>query len=98
MLLVFGCANPVPPEKAAYVGEWRSRDMYLQITPGGRVEYRRRNPGGGTRSIEAPIQRFVGDDFEVGLGPLSTRFVVSVPPRRDADGWRMVVDGVELTR
>lgn len=31
-IFLSGCGTPVPPEKARYVGEWRSREMYLLIT------------------------------------------------------------------
>ena len=34
----------------------------------------------------------------VGIGPMSTMFTVSKPPYHDGRDWKMVVDGVELTR
>lgn len=93
-----GCGKPVPPEHAAYVGDWRSQHMRLRITPDGRVEYKRVE-GRMSTSVSAPIQRFDGPHFEVGIGPLTTRFNVSAPPHDDGDGGaRMTVDGVELVR
>jgi hypothetical protein len=100
LLLVLGlsaCAKPVPSDKAAYVGEWREQSMYLLITQDGSVRYKRLK-GGVSTSIEAPLQRFDGDNFVVGFGPMSTTFVVSKPPYHDGRAWKMVVDGVELTR
>ena len=41
---------------------------------------------------------FEGDDFAVGVGCVVTRFEVSEPPHLEDGSWRMVVDGVELTR
>ena len=32
---LYGCGKPVPPEKAAYVGEWQEKTMYLLITQDG---------------------------------------------------------------
>jgi len=89
----------VPEDKASYVGEWQERKqtMYLLITQDGSIRYKRLR-GGASTSIEAPIRGFEGDDFHVGVGPFSTRFVVSAPPYQDQDGWKMVVDGVELVR
>lgn len=29
---LLGCGQPVPPDKAAYVGEWQEKTMYLLIT------------------------------------------------------------------
>ena len=42
------------------------------ITADGRCEYERRRQGGASTSISAPIQRFEGDNFVVGVGPFST--------------------------
>ena len=96
-LALAGCGNPVPPEKSAYVGEWKAQDMRLLITREGNVQYERRK-GNARTSINAPIQAFEGDNFVVGIGPMKTKFVVSRPPYRDGGVWKMVVDGVELAK
>jgi hypothetical protein len=96
-LLLAACGEPLPQDKRDYAGEWRGAQVYLHISPGGRCVYERRRDSGNV-SIDAPIQRFEGDDFLVGLGPLTTRFVVSRPPRIVDGKWKMTVDGVELTR
>ena len=96
-LLLAACGEPLPKDKLDYAGEWRGPQVYLLITPGGRCEYERRREAGNV-SIDAPIQRFEGDNFVVGLGPLTTTFVVSQPPRIVDGKWKMTVDGVELTR
>ncbi len=96
-LLLSACGNPVPPERADYVGEWQHPAMYLLITQDGSVRYKRIR-GGATTSIDGPLRGFDGPDFEVGIWPMSTTFVVSQPPHRVGDSWRMVVDDVELTR
>jgi hypothetical protein len=98
LLALAGCSTPVPPDKLAYVGEWKDPAMYLLITADGSVSYKRLK-GGASTSITAPLKRFDGDDFVVGIGPMSTTFVVSQPPRSDDKGqWTMVVDGVKLVR
>ena len=92
-----GCGKPVPPEKTAYVGEWQHQTTYLLITQDGSVRYKRLKAGAST-SIEGPLKGFEGHNFEVGVGPMSTTFVVSKPPYQDGEAWKMVVDDVELTR
>jgi hypothetical protein len=92
-----GCGKPVPPEKAAYVGEWQDKLMYLLITQDGSVVYKRLEAG-VSKSIEGPLKGFHGDSFDVGVGPISTEFKVSVPPHKEGEAWKMVVDGVELTK
>src|SRR5262245_36562397 len=97
LLLATGCAKPVPAEKAAYVGEWHGTAMALLITQDGSVAYRRLE-GGISKSIDGPLRDFQGDDFVVGIGPISTTFVVSAVPHLQGEAWKMTVDGVELTR
>ena len=92
-----GCGKPVPPDKAAYVGEWQHPTMYLLLTQDGSVRYKRIQ-GGATTAVEGPLKGFRGSNFEVGIGPMSTTFVVTKPPYDDGGTWKMVVDGVELVR
>jgi hypothetical protein len=92
------CAKPVPAAKSAYVGEWQRPEMYLLITQDGSVSYKRLKAG-ATVSINGPLKGFEGDDFSVGVGPMTTAFDVTVPPHQLPDGsWKMTVDGAELTR
>ena len=99
LAVLAGCGQPVPADKAAYVGGWQSTspEMNLLITQDGRVEYLRKE-GARSTSVNAPLQGFIGDDFEVGVGPMKTRFAVSAPPHAVGADWKMTVDGVELTR
>ena len=99
LLLAFvaACGTPVPPDKKEYIGEWHGKDMVLLITQDGNIRYRRRKNGNST-SINAPIQRFDGASFWVGIGILATKFEVSKPPYHEGNAWKMVVDGVELVR
>lgn len=96
-LVLAACAKPLPPERLAYAGQWRSTTMSLLITTGGNVNYRRVE-GGTSRSVNGPLRSFEGDNFVVGVGPVKATFVVSVPPHEDSGAWKMTVDGVELTR
>ena len=91
------CGKPVPQEKSAYVGEWQEKTMYLLITQDGSVRYKRLK-GGASTSVEGPLKGFEGNNFEVGIGPMATTFVVSKPPYQDGEKWKMVVDGVELLK
>lgn len=91
------CNKPVPPEKSAYVGEWQDKSMYLLISQDGSVQYKRLK-GSGTVSLDGPLKKFVGNNFEVGVGPMATTFIVAKPPYQQGDGWKMVVDNVELTK
>ncbi len=97
VLFLAACGQAVPDDKAAYVGEWRAQNMNLEITKDGTVHYKRVK-GNATTSVNAPLRRFEGDNLVVGLPFITTTFEVSKPPYQDAGAWKMVVDGVELTR
>lgn len=96
-ILLAACRVEVPSEKSAYVGEWKAEAMSLLITRDGSIHYQRQQKGAST-SINAPLKAFSGDDFEVGIGPMTTLFKVSSPPHQRDGKWKMTVDGIELTR
>ena len=95
--LLVACAKPLPSDKSGYAGEWKGGPISLLITADGRVKYARKE-GGMSKSLEAPIKEFKGDNFVVGVGFMSTEFVVTAPPHEDGSEWKMTVDGIELTR
>lgn len=97
LLMLSACGQAVPDNKAAYVGDWRGPNMTLALTKDGRISYKRVK-GTSTTTINAPLRRFEGDNFVVGIPFFSTTFEVSKPPYQEAGTWKMVVDGVELTR
>ena len=96
-LLLTACSQPLPPGKRGYAGHWQGEGMFLIITADGRVSFKRTS-GGVSKSIDAPVKAFHGDDFEVGFAFMSTHFKVEQPPRETEGIWTMVVDGVTLTR
>ncbi len=88
----------VPQDKLDYVGLWTSSEISLNIAESGRVMYAK-NSGNSNKTINAPIQKFEGNNFVVGALGINTTFVVSETPHKDSAGvWKMTVDGVELTK
>lgn len=96
-LALTACAEPVPAAKLAYVGKWEGAGMAFKIDADGTVAYWHKKDK-KTVHLEAPLRRFIGDNFEVGIGPMTTTFVVSQPPHEAGGQWKMVVDGVELVK
>ena len=99
LVLLVSCAKPVPPARAAYVGDWQgdNGNMLLTITAGGELHYFRQR-GNSRTTVDVPIKDFEGDDIVAGFGPFTTRFKVSKPPHREGNVWKMTVDDVEITR
>jgi hypothetical protein len=97
LAMLAGCGKSVPQEKLAYVGEWQEPNMYLFISKDGSVTYKRIK-NGSTTSIDGPLKGFDGNNFEVGVGPMATTFIVSKPPYQVGNEWKMVVDGKELIK
>ena len=92
-----GCeSTPVPEERKELVGSWQGEGVTLTITAEGHCHYVK--VGGGKKELNAPIQRFGDDGFDVGLGSLTTTFKVSKWPYVDGGKWKMTVDGQELVR
>ncbi|MBZ0087328.1 MAG: hypothetical protein K8F33_04460 [Thermomonas sp.] len=98
LLGLVGCGQSVPPDKQAYIGEWQSEGMAVNIAPGGKVIVVKEGGGSARTRVEAPLQEFSGNDFTIGLGPMKTTYRVSVPPHEVNGEWKMTVDGKELTR
>jgi len=97
IFMLFGCSKPVPENKLLYVGEWKSKEMYLLILADGTVSYNRLQNGGST-SINGPLKEFVGDNFVVGIAFLTTIFTVTEIPYQIDGKWFMVVDGIKLSK
>ncbi|WP_240695211.1 hypothetical protein [Corallincola luteus] len=96
-MLLSACSEPLPVDKLNYAGDWQSREMELLILTDGTVAYKRLQKG-GTTSINAPLKEFQGNNFIVGIGPVTTTFIVAEPPTEVDGQWQMVVDGVRLTK
>lgn len=90
-------ADPVPVEYEAFVGVWEGIGVDLVITADGGMDYDRTS-GSVNTSIQAPIQSWSPDGFDVGVGPLTTRFEVQQVPQLVDGQWQMTVDGVTLHR
>ena len=97
VLFLTACSEPLPEDRLAYEGDWRSKEMRLLILADGTVSYKRLQ-NGGTTTINAPLKEFRGDDFRVGIGPIATTFEVSEAPHKVDGKWEMVVDGVRLSK
>jgi hypothetical protein len=97
LLALAACAQPVPVDKADYIGHWRGEGVLLVIRADGHADYEKVQ-GQRRTSIKGPAHTFSTDGFRIGIGPLSARFSVQSPPRLEDGTWRMTVDGVELTR
>jgi hypothetical protein len=88
---------PVPPEKAAYVGEWNGGGISLRLEQDGKIHYKKARNGDNI-DLSVELQSFNGDSFEAGVLFVHSTFVVSKPPHLDKGKWKMTVDGVELTK
>lgn len=88
----------IPEDKKDYVGIWVSENMTLNISPQGKVEYKKQVGANSSKSVKGPIQKFEGDNFVVGALGINTIFVVSEKPHETDGVTKMTVDGVELVK
>jgi hypothetical protein len=88
----------IPEDKKQYIGDWQSSNVRLIITEDGYLHYIKIGAGNMRTTIDAPLSGFEGDDFSSGLGCITTKFVVSDPPKEEDGRWTMTVDGHKLMR
>ena len=79
------------------MGGWHGEDLYLEIVQEGTVEYKDERDG-RLRISGIPFQEFHDEGFDIGVGVLSMTVAVDEPPFEEAGQWRMMVDGVPLTK
>ncbi len=99
MVFIFvGCSGiDIPQDKLAYIGSWKGNGMTLLVLGDGSISYKRLE-NGINKSIDGPIKEFIEDDFVVKVLFLKFTFDVQKPPYLENDAWKMIVDGVELTK
>ena len=97
LLFLASCGSPLPEDRKGYAGEWSSHTVNLRIGTDGMVNYVHQE-GGTKTTINAYIQKFDGNNFEVGALGINTTFVVSKAAHQEDGVWKMTVDGRELTR
>jgi len=98
-LFVTGCSSiEVPEEKKNYIGYWKGTDLRLEIKANGDVIYAKKI-GDYVETVESPLQGFEGDSFTIGYGIVSQTVKVTQAPFKTEEGeWKMVVDGITLTK
>lgn len=89
--------KPIPKDKQDYIGTWTSAEVMLQISADGQLNYEYHS-GNSSTTINGPIQKFNGDDFEAGALGINKTFDVSQPPHQENGKWVMVVEGQQLVR
>lgn len=103
LLLTFSCdlgslkAKPIPKDKQDYIGVWTSNEVMMEISADGHLNYKYQS-GNSTTTINGPIQKFNGNDFEAGALGINKTFKVSQAPHQENGVWVMVVEGQRLTR
>lgn len=89
--------KPIPKDKQDYIGTWTSAEVLLQISADGQLNYEYHS-GNSTTTINGPIQKFNGNDFEAGALGINKTFKVKQAPHQENGKWVMVVEGQKLTR
>ncbi|MFO0757372.1 MAG: hypothetical protein U0359_12825 [Byssovorax sp.] len=82
--------------KKDYIGNWTGPGTTLSIGADGTLAFAKKS-GNSSKTVNGPISGFAGDNIEV-FALITITLDVTSPPRRDAKGWKMTVEGVEVTR
>ncbi|OCG31203.1 hypothetical protein A9G34_09260 [Gilliamella sp. Choc4-2] len=81
----------IPSEKKSYIGTWQGEYMAITITSDAKINYKYKKDT-VSKTIQAPIFEFIGNDFKVSVSGLNTVFVVSKVPYFEDGVWKMVID------
>jgi hypothetical protein len=101
LVALAACSSPPPPgaalDVATVAGSWRGDHVKLDIDPTGTVHYERT----GTTSSKLSglsLSNLSSTGFDVGVGMLSTHFVINAVPATTGSTTTMTVDGAVLTK
>ena len=96
-VILSGCGEPLSEDKLDYAGLWRGGNELIEINNDGSVSYAKVRLD-NTETIEGPIKEFTDEGFIVGYLFLTTKFKVDKPPYQENGKWKMVLNGVEMTK
>lgn len=110
-LLISACTqtDPLLENHPSYIGAWKNEQSELIIKASGEVLYshkesaahhRAREAGSSSASVfvKANISSFDGQNFSIGQGELSKRFVINRAPYREKGQWKMTLNGEHFIR
>ena len=97
LVILSGCGEPLSEDKLDYVGLWRGGNLLIEIKEDGSVSYAKVRTN-NTETIEGPIKEFTDEGFVVGYLFLSMKFKVDKSPYKENGNWKMVLNGVEMTK
>jgi len=97
LAILSGCGEPLSEDKLEYVGLWRGGNELIEIKEDGSVSYAKVRLN-STETIEGPIKEFTDEGFVVGYLFLTKKFKVDKPPYQENGNWKMVLNGVEMTK
>jgi hypothetical protein len=90
-------AAEIDDYKRQFVGRWTGDGIDLTISPTYAVAYKK-DKGGSSKSVNAPITKFSKKSFEVGVFGITTTFKIDRAPYEEAGKTRVKIDGTVLTK
>lgn len=97
LVILSGCGESLGEDKLDYVGVWKGGNELIEINEDGSVSYAKVRPN-HTETVEGPIKEFTDEGFVVGYLFLTKKFKVDKPPYQENGKWKMVLNGIEMTK
>lgn len=95
LILLTGCADPLPEKDKAFAGLWASNQTSLLITEAGRMEYKS-NKGSAKTTLSMPIKSISESELVAGFLFINSRFELKGKPQL-VDGYTVLnIDGEDL--
>lgn len=97
-LLLFGCSpDPIPQDQTIYVGVWQGGNVFLEIMEDGNASYAKVQDG-ATETVDSPVKQIGDGKIVIGFLFFTKTLELTKPPYEEDGEWKMIIDGVTLTK
>jgi hypothetical protein len=96
--VIFGCApDPIPQDQKVYVGIWQGSNIFLEIDADGNASYAKVMEG-ASETVDSPVKKIGDGKIVIGYLFITKTLELTKPPFEEDGKWKMVIDGVTLTK
>ena len=97
-VLLVGCSpDPIPQDQMVYVGVWQGGNVFLEIDADGNASYAKLMEG-ASETVDAPVKQIGDGKIVIGYLFVTKTLELTKPPYEEDDEWKMIIDGVTLTK
>ena len=97
LFLISCSADPLPQDQKVYAGVWQGGNVFLEIKEDGNASYAKVQDG-ASETIDAPVKQIGDGKIIIGYLFITKTLELTKAPYQEEDEWKMIIDGVTLTK